>query len=399
MECNLEETLTICKLMNTVPNFSELSRVFHKDRHTIKKMYDGNTNHERKKKSSELDQYKDDIEELLSKSYVKTKAAYWYLKNEKNLKCTYDNFKTYVRKHSLRHPMDITPHPLYETLPGDMVQNDWVENIKLATINGEILTFNLFSATLAYSRYHYFEYSQFKTESDYKRCCVHHFQNIGGTPKRILTDNMSAIVNHETKQIHPSVNQFSKDLNVNIQLCKVRTPQTKGKDEASNKFAQWLYAYDGRIENKAHLLRIINQLNVDINRQPNATTNIPPVLLFEKEKEYLNPLPRQELLANYEVKMYRQKVTSTFVINYKGSKYSVPTNFINKYVEYKEVEGILYIYYNNELIAEHQINTKRSIVYKEEHYAAGLIGKFKNDDDIERITKENLARFKDFGDL
>ncbi len=247
---------------------------------------------------------------------------------------------------------------------------------------------------------HYFEYSEFKGESDFKRCLIHFFNKIGGLTKEVLTDNMPALVtaNGENKTIHPSVIQFFKDLGVKLILCKIRTPQTKGKDEVSNKYAQWLNAYNGKIKNKEHLLKIIEKLNLDINKQKNTRTNIPPILLFRKEKEYLSPLPNQEILKFYEDEMRSCKVPPTFVIQYKGAKYSVPPYLINKIVKYKEEDNKLYIFYQNELVTENKINSKKSINYKEEHYKKGLINKFKDDDEIERITGKNLAKFKDLGE-
>ena len=361
MELNLIGTLNILKTMKMMPNFSELARTFGKDRHTIKKMYDGKEVKIKKKKPSELDPYKDEIVEILSHPGVKVKAAYWYFKNEKNIKCSYDNFKSYVNKFKLfEQAKTFTPHPLFETDPGKQLQVDWVESIKITTIEGEIIKFNLFSATLGYSRFHYFEYTEFKSEFDFKRCLIHFFKKIGGTTKEVLTDNMSAIVNikEAKKQIHPSIIQFFKDLGVRLRLCQIRTPQTKGKDEVSNKFAQWLNAYQGKIKDKNHLLKLIDKLNIDINKQKNTRTNIPPILLFKKEKEYLSPLPNSELLDSYEDEMRSCKVPSTFLIEYKGAKYSVPPYLINKTVKYKEVKEKLYIYYQNDLVSEHQINKK-----------------------------------------
>ncbi len=401
MELNLIGALNVLKTMKMMPNFSELARTFGKDRHTIKKMYDGKEAKIKKKKPSELDPYKDEIVEILSHPGVKVKAAYWYFKNEKNIKCSYDNFKSYVNKFKLfEQAKTFTPHPLFETDPGKQLQVDWVESIKIATIEGEIIKFNLFSATLGYSRFHYFEYSEFKSESDFKRCLIHFFKKIGGTTKEVLTDNMSAIVNiKETKkQIHPSIIQFFKDLGIRLRLCQIRTPQTKGKDEVSNKFAQWLNAYQGKIKDKNHLLKLIDKLNIDINKQKNTRTNIPPILLFKKEKEYLSPLPNSELLDSYEDEMRSCKVPSTFLIEYKGTKYSVPPYLINKTVKYKEVMEKLYIYYQNDLVSEHQINKKHTINYYQRDYKNGLIGKFKDDEDIEKITSENLAKFKDLGE-
>ena len=401
MELNLIGTLAMFKTMGMLPNFSELARTFKKDRHTIKKMYDGKEKKERKKKPSELDPYVDEIIEILSHTGTKIKSAYWYFKNERKIKCSYDNFKTFVKKNKLLEEAKTgVPHPLYETDPGKQLQVDWVESIKLATIKGEIIEFNLFSATLGYSRFHYFEYTEFKTEADFKRCLIHFFKKIGGITKEVLTDNMSAIVTvSEGKRIiHPSIVQFFKDIEVKLSLCKARTPQTKGKDEVSNKYAQWLNSYDGKIKNKEHLLKLINKLNTDINNQKNTGTNYPPVLLFTKEKEYLRPLPNKELLDSYEEEMRSCKVPSTFLIEYKGAKYSVPPYLINKTIKYKEVNGMLFIYYKDDLVSVHDLNKSNKVNYHEDHYKNGFIGKLKNNDEIDELTKQNLAKFKNFGE-
>lgn len=401
MELNLIGTLTMFKTMGMLPNFSELARTFKKDRHTIKKMYDGKEKKERKKKPSELDPYVDEIIEILSHTGTKIKSAYWYFKNERKIKCSYDNFKTFVKKNKLLEEAKTgVPHPLYETDPGKQLQVDWVESIKLATIKGEIIEFNLFSATLGYSRFHYFEYTEFKTEADFKRCLTHFFKKIGGITKEVLTDNMSAIVTvSEGKRIiHPSIVQFFKDIEVKLSLCKARTPQTKGKDEVSNKYAQWLNSYDGKIKNKEHILKLIDKLNTDINNQKNTGTNYPPVLLFTKEKEYLRPLPNKELLDSYEEEMRSCKVPSTFLIEYKGAKYSVPPYLINKTIKYKEVNGMLFIYYKDDLVSVHDLNKSNKVNYHEDHYKNGFLGKLKNNDEIDELTKQNLAKFKNFGE-
>lgn len=402
MKTNLNGTLLYFRSINMKPNYSELARYFGVDRHTIKNMYVGKEKKLRVKKPSELDKYKNDIEELLSHSGVRIKAAYWYIKNKYCIKCSYDNFKTYVRKHRLMDKISRSkPHPLYETAPGQQTQVDWVESLKLAGTNGDIFEFNLFSATLGYSRLHYFEYTEGKQETDFKRCLVHFFEKIGGTTKEVLTDNMSAIVNiNEDKRIiHPSISHFFKDIGVTLKLCRVRSPQTKGKNETSNKYAQWLLSYDGKISNSKDIIDLVKKLNVDINNQVNTRTNYPPILLFGKEKEYLNPLPNKQILDSYEETMLSCKVSSSFLIEYKGSKYSVPPYLINKTVKYKEVNNFLYIYYNKNLVAQHAISArKKSINYRDIDYKNSLTYYFKNEDDIDRITKENLAKLKDIGE-
>lgn len=402
MEDNLIGTLSMFRTMGIKPNFSDLARSYGKDRHTIRKMYDGEEKKERKKRPSELDTHIDDIVGLLSHPGTSIKGAYWYLRNEKGIKCSYDNFKHFVRKNKLSEKARRgTPHPLYETDPGEQLQVDWVEGIKLATVDGEVIAFNLFSATLGYSRLHSFEYSEFKGEADFKRCLVHFFKKVGGVTKGVLTDNMSAIVSiaDSGRRIHPSVAQFFKDLGVKLRLCRVRSPETKGKDEVSNKYAQWLQSYDGKIRDRDHIIRLIEMLNRDINRQKNTGTNIPPILLFGKEKEYLLPLPADRILDSYEDEMRSCKVPSTFVIDYKGAKYSVPPNLISKTVSYKESDGKLHIYRGGELVATHAISGTHTVNYNGDHYKAGLGIRLGDGSEIDGMAGENLARFKDINEI
>ena len=120
--------------------------------------------------------------------------------------------------------------------------------------------------------------------------------------------------------------------------------------------------------------------------------------MFSKEKEYLSPLPNKEILDFYEDEMRSCKVPSTFVINYKGAKYSVPPNFINKTVKIKEGNDKLYIFYGGELICEHTLNKHNTVNYQEDHYKLGLSQQIGNTDDIDEITSKNLAKFKDLGE-
>ncbi len=83
MEDNLIGTLSMFRTMDIKPNFSDLARSYGKDRHTIRKMYDGEGRKERKRRASELDAHADDIVGLLSHPGTGIKGAYWYLRNER----------------------------------------------------------------------------------------------------------------------------------------------------------------------------------------------------------------------------------------------------------------------------------------------------------------------------
>lgn len=123
----------------------------------------------------------------------------------------------------------------------------------------------------------------------------------GGMPKRILTDNMTAVVsiNNGTRQKHPIIKQFESDIGIHIQLCKVRHPYTKEKVESSNRFVEWLKPYDGELESEDELIEVIKKFNQQINEETNQTTGIPPVVLMKKEIEHLQPIPNKILMDTY----------------------------------------------------------------------------------------------------
>ena len=261
--------------------------------------------------------------------------------------------------------------------------------------HGEVFEFNVFSATLGYSRLHDFVYSRTKTREDVERCLMTTFKFFNGVPKQLLTDNMRAVVdiNGNKRTVNPEFNQFAKDMGTCVKLCKPRSHETKGKDETANKFMSWLIPYNHEFEDEEELIRIIKNIRDKVNSTVNQTTNVPPILLFQKEKEYLLPLPSNKVMISYLENVEKTKVYPDSLIYYKGKKYSVSPKYINQYVQLKQTDNILYIYHNKQIIATHEINLKL-INYAKEHYVEGLTISmpYKDRSDIEKYANDNLKR-------
>lgn len=278
---------------------------------------------------------------------------------------------------------------------GEQLQFDWKEDIKMISKHGELFEFNIFSTTLGYSRLHNFVYSKTKTREDVERCLMTTFKYINGVPKQLLTDNMRAVVdiNGNKRKVNPEFNQFAKDMGTKVKLCKPRSPETKGKDETSNKFMSWLIPYNNEFEDEEELIKIIENIRNKVNATVNQTTNIPPILLFEKEKEYLLPMPSNRVMLSYLVNVEKSKVYNDSLIYYKGKRYSVNPKYIGQYVQAKQIDNILYIYHNKQVIATHEINNK-IINYTKEHYMEGMQANmpYKEKEEIEKYTNENLKK-------
>ena len=60
----------------------------------------------------------------------------------------------------------------------------------------------------------------------------------------------------------------------------------------------WLIPYNHEFKNEQELIKIIEEINLKVNKQINSSTGVAPIMLFNKEKEYLKPLPNEEILKH-----------------------------------------------------------------------------------------------------
>lgn len=403
---NLIGELRIMKELKIMPNFSALSRKYGIDRHTIRKYYDvdGIPLHKSRKKESVWEPYYEEVVELLDRPGITKNAIYMYLVNKypHMYEYTYSGFKSFTLRKGMIIKPNTTPHVLFETAPGVQIQTDWKESLKMPLTTGEVINFNVYSATLGYSREHVFIYSPTKTEDDFVRCTIEVFRRLGGTTDELVTDNMSAIVTIQGRNriIHPRVKQFMEDINVKLKLCKAKSPQTKGKDENSNKFLSWLIPYQGKLNNEMELIHIIeNVITSQANAQINTGTGLAPHVLFKKEKEYLKPLNNKVLLDSYiNNRTIVNAVPATLLVYFEGNRYSVPKELIGQKVELQKISNKLYIYHKKELIAIHTISQQK-INYDEKHYKDALSVTLRKHQelDIDEMAQKNLNQLSKLG--
>lgn len=387
----LRQELLVMETLNIKPNYSELARIHECDRRTVKKYNEGYTKENiKRKKPSKLDEHKENIKSKLELPGATINGTYQYFKKNNDIG-TYSNFYKYVKKEKLKPQKNNKAHLRYETEFGKQLQFDWKEDLQMISKHGEIFEFNIFSATLGASRLHVFLYSKNKTRIDIERCLVKTFEYIGGVPKEILTDNMSSIVNTQTCKFCNEFISFAKDMGTFAKNCKPRHPYTKGKDESANRFMSWLIPYNNEFEDEKELIEIIQKINKEVNKQVNSTTGVAPIMLYEKEKEYLQPLPNKDIINQYSKDSVRVKISNESLFYYKGKRYSVPNKFINTHLDIQEDNNKLYVYYNKEMITMHEISEK-NINYKKEHYVEGLSNILKNKEqaEIEKMAEENL---------
>ena len=178
---DMEACIMKCIIEHKAINATAVAEEFGIDRHTVVKHYKELTNQiskiPRKKRSCYLLTIINDYEERILNPKIKLKATYMFIINAHSVKQvgTYSNFVQYVRRHygkvrKIRR-MELV-HYRFENPPGELLQFDWVEDLKLELSTGEIVTFNLWSGTLAYSRYHFFKITLDKTMQAFMQCLI-----------------------------------------------------------------------------------------------------------------------------------------------------------------------------------------------------------------------------------
>lgn len=390
----LLQEVTIYKMSDIKPNYSELARIHECDRRTVKGYFeDKKEKRVRKKKNSKLDKYKEEIQLKLSIPGVTASALYHYLNEKYGIGeiGSASNLRAYILKNKLRQKKKNEVHPRYETEYGKQLQFDWKEDITLRNKYSQLFTFNVFSATLSASRFHVFIYSKNKTRIDVQRCLANTFEILGGTTEEVLTDNMSSIVNTKTREFDKEFKSFAKDMDIKIKKCKVRHSYTKGKVESANRFINWIKPYDGEFETEEDLINIIQKIMKTVNNEINDTTGVPPIMLYQKEKEYLKPLPNPKIMNEYKNDTISTIVSNSSLIYYKGIRYSVSPEYVNKKVYLTQIGNKLHIYYNKKLIKIHTISEKK-INYDKEDYVLGLsqVIPKASEEELEKKAQEQL---------
>ena len=419
LECSINTDLKINNLMDLTKlkplienglkvNKSRLARELEVDRRTVSKYIDGYNKPVNRNRRSAIDDYYDDIVELLNDEnrVFEYKRDLWqYLCDNRGLKCADSTFRHYIsiRKEFQDYFDSVNTGAVkkpsatrYETDPGEQAQLDWKESVPFILKTGEMIVINILVLMMGYSRFRVYNLSLSKTQDILFHFIDRSFEIIGGIPKQLLTDNMKTVMDeprteYSKGKINPKFEAFARDYGFEVKPCIAGRPNTKAKVESPMKILDELKAYSGELSYD-ELVSKLQEINDRENTRFHKSYSMIPILGLNKEKDFLLPLPTESIRNHYQIKTVNVKVNHSSMITYKGNQYSVPPEYIGKQLKLQYHDNRLHLYCNTELVAIHEESSKK-LNYLEKHYIdiMKLTLPF-TDDKITERARENLKK-------
>ncbi len=352
-------------------SYTSIGKKYNIDRRTAKKYAESEKKPKYryiKPRKKKIDEYIGYIEELLiqapySAVRIKERIEEHYKEN-----ISYTSIQTHVKE--IKATLNKKATVRFETMPGMQGQVDWgfFENYKVYDELGNEKKLYCFLMILGYSRMRYIEFVTDMSTTTLIKCHINAFKYFGGYPEEILYDNMKQVVikrllKQKDSQMNKEFEDFSGFLKFRPILCRPYRGQTKGKIERTVRYVRQNFMIGIQYKDLIDINEKAYKWCEKINNKTHSTTNeVPKIRLIE---EKLNKMKREYLVENNNVR----KVEKDCLISYKNNKYSVPPNYIYRYVIVAILGDILRIYCDGANIATHPLSKgNRQMIISKSHY-------------------------------
>ncbi len=239
----------------------------------------------------------------------------------------YWSVRRYVAR--LRKRVEL-PFRRLETLPGEEAQVDFGSGAPVIGPDGKRRRPWIFRIVLSHSRKAYSEAVWRQSGDAFIHCLENAFAHFGGVPKRLVIDNLKAVVARADwydPEVHPKLQSFAAHYGTVFLPTKPYTPRHKGKIEAGVKYVK-RNALAGRTfisleAQNAHLLDWETRI---ADTRIHGTTKRQVARLFEEqERGALLPLPMSRFPCFHED---RRIVHQDGHIEVDNACYSAPPEYV-----------------------------------------------------------------------
>ncbi len=253
----------------------------------------------------------------------------------------------------------------FETQYGEQVQMDWGFVFYLPKNKKKLKKIACLVMVCGASRMRYVEFFTTARQEFLFIGMIHAFQYFEGLFQAVLTDNMKSVVHSRNKLtvvFNAKYEAFMAELGFATRLCKVRTPQTKGKSERLVDYVKDNF-FPGRsftdlIDLNVQALQWCEQ----VNDKEHGTTGQIPSEVHVEEKEHLKVLPSAEILDRYL--WVARSVNIDGMVSYEGSKFGIVHSCHEKRVSIARFHDTILIKDSQgELVGSYEMASNRKNYY------------------------------------
>jgi hypothetical protein len=255
------------------------------------------------------------------------------------------------------------------------MQVDWGHcgQLKIGTTSRQV---SVFVAVLCYSRLCYIEFTLSQRKAEFYRAIAHALEFYGGSPRRMIFDNLKAAVLNGSGRnacLHPEFLALCGHFCLEPIACARRDPESKGIVEGGVRYVK-RNALEGRAD-QLTCWEDYQQLAVSwrdevANRRIHQTTRERPLDRFEQERSCLRALPSSRLDTDEIVTAI---VTSHARIQFDGNRYSVPPEVARKPVVIRaSAEQVRVLHEGREIACHRRSYDRRQLICQPDHQLQAL---------------------------
>ena len=283
-------------------------------------------------------------------------------------KGSYSALSRYIRKNNIKVETCIRFH----TAAGEEAQVDFGYVGKRYDTEGKLRKAYVFNMRLSYSRLDYYEIVFDQKVATWLKCHMNAFNFFGGVVATVKLDNLSSgvtIASFYEPICQKEYKRFADHYGFLLSPCRPNKPQEKGKIESGIKYVKNNFFAGRKFSSNEDMNRQLQQWVDKANGRIHGTTKVKPTELFDKEAQYLLPLPT---IAFDLSSWHYRTVAKDCHISLDNNYYSVPAKYALKEVKVQLDSKLIKVYADEELIATH-VRAKGQGVFttNNSHYAIG----------------------------
>ena len=297
---------------------------------------------------------------------VNVLALYDWLRQEHDYQGSYRSVLRFVRD---RYPQPrLRPFRRVETPPGAQAQVDWGEFSNL-DIGAGPQKLHAFVLVLSHSRKEVLVWSRHMDQLSWHQVHNEALRRLGGVPAVLRIDNLKTGVAHGAGpwgEVNAAYRAYARAVGFHVDACLPRCPEHKGKVENKVRFVRRRLRLSGPFGSLTELQQQTDKQLAALDGQRLCPVTGQSVQQsFEAELRLLRPLP--VLPEPFELALTRT-VQRDCTVHFEGRVDSVPFRLCGLAVEVRGCGGVVQVWHEGRLVAEHPRQTQERLVLDPSHY-------------------------------